>query len=94
MGARIGTTKCEVLSDLQVLVDAVCDSSDGASEFNVIVINIRHILVSNCNFEVKFIQRQADIVVHNLTRAIFYASHQVFDFVPPCILSLLINKMS
>jgi len=60
----MGLSSVMFLSDLQVLIDAVHARAGGVSEFNVIVNSIRCILVSNFNFEVKFIQRQADMVVH------------------------------
>lgn len=57
--------------------------------------SIRCLLNLHCNFEVKFIRRHANMVAHNLAiAAISYVGRQVFDFVPPCISSLLINEMS
>jgi hypothetical protein len=84
------------LSNSQVLIDAVHARAGGVSEFNVIVNNIRCILVSNCNFEIKFIQRQMNMVAHTLDRAVisYTSRRQVYDYVPPCIYSLLNNEMS
>jgi len=46
-----------LLSDSHVLIDVVRASSECASKFDVMVDNIRSILASNLNFEVKFIRR-------------------------------------
>ncbi|GAU22732.1 hypothetical protein TSUD_138570 [Trifolium subterraneum] len=82
-------------SDSQSLVNAITSNKVGISEFCSLVSSIRNSLSSLSNFEVKFVRRQANMVAHSLARAaISWASHQSFDFVPPCIESLINNELS
>jgi len=97
VGPRYGLYNIIFESDLKVLVDAVHSVAVGISEFSSIVLNIRGLLSSISNFEVKFFRHQANILAHNLVKvASSSAIRQVFFFyfVPPCIYHYLINDMS
>lgn len=84
-----------LFSDSKILVDAIHARVEGLSEFNMIVSRISPCLELQCNFEVKFIRRQANLAAHGLARvASSYSSHQVHDYVPPCISSLFNNETS
>ena len=66
-----------------------------SSEFSSLDFNIRNLLRSNCNFEVKlvkFIRHQANMIAHSLTKAAI--SRQMFDFVSPCIQHCLNDELS
>jgi len=79
-----------LFSDSKILVDAIHAKAEGLSGFNMIINHIRRCLELQCNFEVKFIWRQANLVAHSLARvANSYASHQVHDYVTPCISSFI-----
>jgi len=70
-------------------------NAKGLSECNVYVNSTQSILALNRTFEVKFIRRQANVIAHSLARAaIYYASHQVYAYVPPFIHSLFIKNKS
>jgi hypothetical protein len=49
-------------------VDAIHKLGVGNSEFSSLICNINNILLSNPNFVVKFIKRQANMVAHSLVR--------------------------
>jgi len=53
----------------QLLVDAIHSRNVGISDFSSIVSCIRRILASNYNFDVKVIQRQANMVAYSLSKA-------------------------
>jgi len=71
--------------------------SVGSSEFSSLDFNIKNLLGSNCNFEVKLVKYfgcQANMIAYSLTKAaISSASRHMFDFAPPCIQHYL-NDMS
>jgi nitrogenase subunit NifH len=52
-------------------VDAIYNLHVGTSKFSPLICNKR-VLLSNTNFVVKFIKRQANMVVHTLARAIIF----------------------
>nr|KYP31420.1 hypothetical protein KK1_048281 [Cajanus cajan] len=65
------------------------------SEYGIIINQCRSLLRSHQNLQVRFIRRQANRVAHTLARvARSSASHHFFNFIPPCIASLIINEMS
>lgn len=66
---QMGISSMTFLGDSQVLVAAIYGRNEGQSEFNFIVNSIRCLLNLHCNFEVKFIRREANMVAHSLTRA-------------------------
>jgi hypothetical protein len=77
------------------VVDAISSRQFGVSEFSILISRIQSMLSANNYFEVKYVKRQANKVAHYLARAAFsLSSRRVFDLVPPCIATYLINEMS
>ncbi|GAU44727.1 hypothetical protein TSUD_88120 [Trifolium subterraneum] len=82
-------------SDSKTVVDAISSSQVGISEFSLLISSIKSLLVSNPNFEVKFVKRQANMTVHALARAAYSMSgRRVFESIPRCIENQLINDMN
>jgi ribonuclease HI len=91
---HVRVTKVIFETDSKCAVDAIYNLHSGTSEFSVIICNIKHILMSNPNFVVKFIKRQANMVAHTLARAaISWSSRYSFETVPLCIATYLNNEM-
>ncbi|PNX86529.1 replication protein A 70 kDa DNA-binding subunit, partial [Trifolium pratense] len=81
-------------TDSQNVVNAIYNLHSSVSEFSVIVCKIKCLLSNRCDFEVKSIKRQANMVAHTLARAaISWPSHCIFEFIPPCIEHLLYNEL-
>jgi hypothetical protein len=77
-----------------MIVDAIHRLHGGSSEFSLLICHINNMLLSNPNFKVKFIKRQANMVAHTLARAaISWSSRCIFETLPLCISQLLINEM-
>jgi ribonuclease HI len=82
-------------SDSKLVVDAISSKQVGLSEFSTLIAHIQNLLRMNNYFEVKYVKRQANKVVHSLARAAFSMSRRcIFDSVPRCIETQLINEMS
>ncbi|KAK2360575.1 hypothetical protein QL285_085828 [Trifolium repens] len=89
-----GFDRVQFESDSQVLVEAIRTKRQGNSEFLSIVNEIILIMLPCANFEVKFVRRQVNSVAHTLARAAnFWSSFHIFEFIPSCIASLVINEM-
>jgi ribonuclease HI len=81
-------------SDSRLVVDAITSSNNGISEFSHLIAHIQFLLRSNNYFEVKYVKRQANNVAHTLARAAYsMSSRRVFDSIPRCIDTILINEM-
>jgi ribonuclease HI len=81
-------------SDSRLVVDAITSSNNGISEFSHLIAHIQFLLRSNNYFEVKYVKRQANNVAHTLARAAYSMSSRcVFDSIPRCIDTILINEM-
>jgi ribonuclease HI len=81
-------------SDSKSVADAIQYFHGGNSEFCLVISHIHNLLSNGQNFMVKFIKRQANMVAHSLARAaISWASRCIFETLPTCISSLLINEM-
>jgi ribonuclease HI len=81
-------------SDSKLVVDAINHRQNGVSEFSLLISHIQYLLNLHNYFEVKYVRRQANKVAHYLARAAFsMSSRRVFDSVPPCIETYLINEM-
>jgi ribonuclease HI len=81
-------------SDSKLVVDAISSRQVGVSDFSILISHIQSLLSLNNYFEVKYVKRQANKVAHSLARAAFSMSRRrVFDSVPPCIDSMLINEL-
>jgi hypothetical protein len=79
----------------QTLVDAICSSHLGISDFSMLISNIKALLVLHPNFEVKFVRRQTNMAAHSLARAAYSISRRrIFESVPYCIHNILINEMN
>jgi ribonuclease HI len=73
-------------SDSSTLVQALSSPGHGDSEFYAIVSSIIYQLSLHSNFEMKFVRRQANMVVHSLARTTCsWASHGIFDSYPSYI---------
>jgi ribonuclease HI len=82
-------------SDSKLVVDALSSRQVGVSEFCILISRIQSLLRTNNYFEVKYVKRQANKVAHSLARAAFSMSRRrIFDSVPRCIESYLINETS
>jgi ribonuclease HI len=89
-----GISHVIIESDSKSVVDAICHFRGGGSEFSYLISHINNILLSNTNFVVKFIKRQANMVAHTLARAaISWSRRCTFDSLPLCIMTLLNNEM-
>ncbi|GAU43259.1 hypothetical protein TSUD_134030 [Trifolium subterraneum] len=89
-----GITHVIFETDSKIVEDAIHKRSGGNSEFSSLISNIKNKLLSNPNFVVKFIKRQVNMVAHTLARAaISWSSRCIFELLPICITSLLINEM-
>jgi ribonuclease HI len=89
-----GITHVIFESDSKIVVDAIHTSRDGVSEFSSLICNIKNTLLSNSNFVVKFVRRQANMVAHSLARAaISRPRRDVIDILPTCIATLLYNEI-
>ncbi|CAJ2662610.1 unnamed protein product [Trifolium pratense] len=81
-------------TDSKSVIDAIHNLHVGSSEFSATICNIKHIMLLNQNFVVKFVKRQANMVAHTLARAaISWASCNIFDMLPHCITTLLLNEI-
>jgi hypothetical protein len=81
-------------TDSKNVADAILHQHSGYSEFNLLVGHISNLLLSNANFSVKFIKRQANMVAHTLARAVIsWSSRCTFETLPLCITQLLLNEM-
>ncbi|XP_058774306.1 uncharacterized protein LOC131648576 [Vicia villosa] len=79
---------------LQV-VQAIHSNTIGGSEFTFIIRSIKSLLCNFTNFEVKFIKRQANMVVHCLTKAAnSWPRRSHVNSIPRCIDSILMNERS
>jgi ribonuclease HI len=91
---RRGLSYVTFESDSKIAVDAISCRQTGVSEFSLLISHIQSLLCLHNYFEVKYVRRQANKVAHYLARAAFsMSSRRVFDLVPPCIETYLINEM-
>jgi hypothetical protein len=75
------------------VADAIHNLCGGNSEFSLLISNIKNVMSQNPNFVVKFIKRQANMVAHTIARAaISWPSRYIFESLPHCISSLLLNE--
>ncbi|XP_045802642.1 uncharacterized protein LOC123896275 [Trifolium pratense] len=73
-------------SDSLIVVKAVHAKHSGSSEFNLLIDNIKNLLVLNPKFELKFVKRQANSVAHLLAKAAnSWTRRCLFYVIPPCI---------
>jgi hypothetical protein len=84
----------ELESDCLQVVQAINRQQNNTSEFGIIIDMCRSLLVTNNNWKVSYVRRQSNRVAHELAQATrFIASHQIYNFCPPCIEPLIMNEM-
>ena len=66
-----------------------------ANELGTLLSNCSSLLISNANYNIAYVRRQANRVAHNLARAsLFQSSPSVRHFYPSgCISSIILNEM-
>jgi hypothetical protein len=86
---------CVVIElDCLLVVNAITDNSSNQTEFGYIMKTCRELLQNYQNFEIVYVKRQANFVAHSLARASkFYARSQLFDSIPSCIATTLLNEI-
>jgi hypothetical protein len=77
------------------VVDCLYSDIVHVSELGAIINDCRCILTTDfVNFHVKFIRRQVNEVVHSLARITsLLASVHIFNDIPTCIQTIIINEM-
>jgi ribonuclease HI len=92
--ARRGTTHVILETDSKRVVDATQQLHKDFSEFNSIICNIQNSLSFNYNFKVKFVKRQANMILHKLAKVtISQTSCYYLEMISICIETILINEM-
>jgi hypothetical protein len=80
--------------DCKLVVESILDRTNSQSEFGTIINMCRSLLQQFSNFEISFVRRQANYVAHGLAReSKLYTRHHVFDSIPSCINSILLNEI-
>lgn len=70
-------------SDSHRVVHALRANTRGTSEFSLIIISLRNLLLTCPNFEVKFIKRQTNSVAYSLVKADnSWSKHCTLHFIP------------
>jgi ribonuclease HI len=88
-------TTIEVESDCLQAVQAINSGHTNYTEFGSIIRMCRNLLSLNNNCKVRYVRRQANRVAHDLAQAArFIASHQVYNYCPPCIETTIMNEMN
>lgn len=81
-------------SDSQIMVQAHHTNYVGFSELSFIISSINILLHNIPNFEVKFVKRQANSIVHLLAKAAnSWTRCSLFNLIPPYIERQLLNEM-
>lgn len=81
-------------SDSQMVVHATHTNIGGKFEFSIIIRSIKNLLQCISNFEVKFIKRKTNSVVHLLAKVVnSWSRHNTFNLISPCIEFQLINEI-
>lgn len=88
-------TRATIKLDCKSVVDSMGSDDLPNYEYGSILARCTSIITQNTNFRIIFIGRQANQVVHHLTRAsMHYTSIHHFNYVPSCIMNSLWNEMS
>ena len=91
---QLGLSKVQIELDSKLVVESILDRTNSQSEFGTIINICRSLLEQFSNFKISFVMRQANYVVHGLAReSKLYARHHVFDSIPSCINSILLNEI-
>jgi ribonuclease HI len=92
---NLGYTNVSIELDCKLVVDGVVGNPNSQTEFGAILSVCKAMLSLLQNLRISFIRRQANNVAHLLARAsLSFASHQEFDYIPSCIVNVLMNERS
>ncbi|GAU20068.1 hypothetical protein TSUD_381600 [Trifolium subterraneum] len=82
-------------SDCQQVVNALRNDYLYANELGTLLSTCNSLLISNVDYNVAYVRRQANRVAHNLARtSLFQSSPNVHHYFPPsCISSIILNEM-
>jgi hypothetical protein len=82
-------------SDIKFFVDVVTSRQLGTFEFNIVISHIKSLLLLVPNFEITFVNRQTNMIVHSLARATYsLPSHFIFESISYCIDNYLVNEIN
>jgi ribonuclease HI len=82
-------------TDCIQVVHGIEGTNKNNMEFGVIIENCKRLLSSFNNCKVSYVRRQANRIGHELAQAArLYASHQFFDYCPPCIENFIMNEIN
>lgn len=91
--SELGLSNVLIGLDCKLLVDGIVDGTKNQSEFGNIMSTCRSLLTHFPNFKISFARRQANFVAHTLAReSKLYASRHVFDWIPSCITTTIMNE--
>jgi hypothetical protein len=92
---NLGYTNVSIELDCKVVVDGVVGNPNSQTGFGAILSVRKAMLLLLQNLRISFIRRQTNNVAHLLARAsLSFASHQEFDYIPSCIVNVLMNERS
>jgi len=92
---QLGLSKVRIELDRKLVVDSIFDRTNNQSEFGNIIHMCRSLLQQFSNFKISFVRRQVNYVAHGLAReSKLYARHHIFDSIPSCINSILLNEIT
>lgn len=82
----LGLQQVIIELDAKVVVDNIHTNYCDLSEFGFIISECKHLLALKPTYEVVYVRRQVNVVVHSLARTTtFWSSPEVFDYLPSCI---------
>jgi hypothetical protein len=80
--------------DCKLVVDDIVDGTKNQSEFGNIMSTCSSLLTHLPNLKISFARRQANFVALTLAReSKLYASRHVFDWIPSCITTIIMNEI-
>nr|KYP36545.1 hypothetical protein KK1_042329 [Cajanus cajan] len=92
---NLSLTHVTIESDCKSVLDALSRTQSQHSEYGSLLNKCRGLLHNHPNLSLKFIPRQANRVAHCLARASrCYASSHTFEFIPSCIVPIILNEMT
>jgi hypothetical protein len=75
------------------VVDNINSSKDNHSGYGLLIEDCKSMLSTHSNYVVAFTRRQANGSAHALARAaLSHASRITFNYIPNCILTLIMNE--